>query len=284
MVLVTGATGKLGRLAVEALLKRIPASQVIAGVRSPEKAADLAARGVTVRALDYDRPETLATALAGVDKVLLISASEIGKRTAQHTAVIAAAAAAGVQQIAYTSILHADTNPMSLAREHQATEAAIRGSGIPFVFLRNSWYTENYTDYVAPVLQSGVLIGAAGQGRVSTATRADYAEAAAIVLTSDGHLGKIYELAGDASVTLTDIATIITEASGKPVRYQDLPEAELSKTMQSFGYPAVVADTLANADAAIATGALDDTHGQLSQLLGRPATPVAEGITRAIHT
>ncbi|HYD39733.1 MAG TPA: NAD(P)H-binding protein [Anaeromyxobacter sp.] len=202
MIAVTAATGHLGRLVLEELLQKVPAGQVIAAVRNPDKAKDLVARGVEVRTADYDQPATLDAALQGAEKLLFISGSEAGKRGPQHRAVVDAARRAGVKLVAYTSILHADTTPLALAAEHKETEAALHASGLPVVLLRNSWYTENYTERLGPVLQRGVVLGAAGEGRVAAAARADYAAAAAAVLTTPGHEGKVYELAGDAPFTL----------------------------------------------------------------------------------
>ena len=221
-VAITGATGQLGRLTIAKLKTLLPEDQIVALARSPEK-ADL---GVETRAFDYDRPETLAPALAGVERLLLISSSEVGKRAPQHRAVIEAAKAAGVGEIVYTSLLHADRSPLSLAAEHVETEAALAESGIPHTILRNGWYAENYTGSIPTALQHGALIGAAGAGRVSGAARADYAEAAARVLAEGGHAGQTYELAADDAWTLADLAAEISRQSGRDIPYVDLPEAE----------------------------------------------------------
>ncbi|HEY7768458.1 NAD(P)H-binding protein, partial [Longimicrobium sp.] len=210
MIAVSGATGHLGNLVVQNLLERgVEPAHIVALVRSPEKASDLAARGVQVRHADYSRPETLGPALQGVEKLLLVSSSEVGQRAVQHANVVEAARAAGVKLLAYTSILHADATAMQLAAEHRASEEGIRASGIPFVFLRNGWYLENYTGNLGPALEHGALLGSAGDGRVSAATRADFAGAAAAVLAGEGHENRIYELGGDEAFTLAELAAIV---------------------------------------------------------------------------
>lgn len=282
MIAVTGATGHLGRLVMEQLLQKVPADQLIAAVRSPEKARDLAARGVQVRKADYDAPETLEPAFRGADKLLLISANEIGKRERQHESAIRAAKKAGVGLLVYTSILRADTSSISLAAEHFATEQAIREAGIPFVILRNGWYLENYTENLGPALQHGVLLGAAKDGRIAAAARADYAAAAVAVLTSAGHEGKVYELAGDTSFTMAELAAEVARQSGKPVTYQDMPAEKYAETLRGFGLSGPIADMLASADAGIARGDLDDRGGELRRLIGRPTTPLARAVEDAL--
>lgn len=282
MIVVTGATGKLGRLAVEELLKKTPPGALAAVVRAPEKAADLAARGVQIRQGDYARPETLVSALAGAEKVLFISSNEVGQRTAQHAAVIDAARRAAPRLLAYTSLLHADTSRMGLAAEHKATEAAIRASGLPFVFLRNGWYLENYTENLAPALQHGAILGSAGSGRVAAATRADYAAAAAAVITGAGHEGEIYELAGDVAFTMAELAAEVSRQAGKPVAYRDLPEAEYAAALVAAGLPKPVADMFADSDVGITRGELDDASGDLRRLIGRPTTPLAAAVAAAL--
>lgn len=273
MYAVTGASGQLGRLVIDALLRTVAPSEVVALVRNPSKLADLAARGVVVRAFDYDAPATLVPALAGVDRLLLISSSEVGSREAQHGAVIAAARTAGVGYIAYTSILHADANPMNLAIEHRATEAAIVASGLPHAFLRNGWYTENYVMSVAPAIEHGALIGSAGDGRVSSASREDYADAAAAVLADGSVETRIFELAGDDAYTLTDFAAAIGDIAGRPVIYKDLPQDDYRGVLEGAGLPAPIADMLAESDAKAAQGSLFDDGRALSALIGRPTTP-----------
>lgn len=279
MIAITGATGQLGRLAVAALKRRVPPDQLVGLVRNPEKAADL---GIVARAADYARPETLEVALKGIDTLLLISSSEIGSRAAQHRNVIEAAQRAGVTLIAYTSVLHADRSPLSLAEEHRQTEAMIKASGIPYVILRNGWYTENYTGSIPGALAGGAFIGSAGDGKISTATRADYAEAAAVVLTTEGHAGKTYELAGDIAYTLSDLAAEISRQSGQEIPYKNLPEAEYARLLAGFGLPEGLANGLAAWDVDASNGALFDDSRQLSRLIGRPATPLAEAVTAAL--
>ena len=272
MIAVTGATGQLGRLVIEALRKKIAADHIVATVRSPAKAGDLAALGVVVREADYNKPETLAAAFKGVDKVLLISGSEVGQREAQHRAVIDAAKAAGVKFIAYTSLLHTDTSPLSLGIEHRATEAMLAASGVPYALLRNGWYTENYAASIAPALAHHVFLGAAGEGRISSAARQDYAEAAAEVMARDDQAGKVYELAGDNSYTLAEFAAEIAAQSGEKVDYVNLPQAEFAAALKAAGLPAPLADLLADSDVGVAQGGLFDDSRTLSQLIGRPTT------------
>lgn len=279
MIAITGATGQLGRLVIEALLKKVPASEVIAAVRSPEKADDLKALGVTLRVADYSKPETLESAFSGVDKVLLISSSEVGQREAQHKAVIDAAKAAGVTFIAYTSLLHADTSPLGLGVEHRATEAMLKASGVPFALLRNGWYTENYLASAPPALEHGVFIGAAGEGKIAAATRADYALAAARVIAEEGHAGKVYELAGDSAWTLSELAAELSKQSGKNVVYQNLSEADFAAALKGVGLPAGLAEMLADSDSGAEKGGLFDDSRTLSRLIGRPTTSLAESIS-----
>lgn len=282
MILVTGATGKLGQLVVTQLLAKVPASEIAIAVRSPAKAADLKAKGIQVREADYAKPETLGAALAGADKLLLISASEVGQRVAQHLAVIAAAKKAGVSFIAYTSILHADTSGMSLAAEHKATEEAIRATGIPYAFLRNGWYIENYTENLGAALEHGAIAGSAKDGKIAAATRADYAAAAVEVLTGTGHANKVYELAGDTAFTMSELAVEVSRRAGKPVVYKDLPQAEYDRMLVGFGLPGPVASMLADSDVGIARGDLDDRSGDLHRLIGRATTPLGEVVARAV--
>lgn len=282
MIVVTGATGQLGQLVIQHLLKSLPASEIVAAVRNPEKAASLAAQGIEVRHADYDQPETLLKAFAGADKVLLISASEVGRRLPQHRAVIEAAKAAGVGLLAYTSLLHADRSPLPLAKEHQETEQLIADSGIPAVLLRNGWYSENYLASVPTALQYGVLLGSAGDGRIASAARADYAEAAAAVLTLENQAGKVYELAGDTAYSLTELAAAIASVSGKKVSYQNLPEAEYRKVLLDAGLPEGLATLLAESDTGAAKGGLFDDSHQLSQLIGHPTTNIDKQLAAAV--
>lgn len=282
MIAITGATGQLGRLVIDALLQRVPASEVLALVRDPLKARDLTALGVTVRQADYSQPQTLATALVGVERLLLISSNEIGQRTVQHRAVIDAAKAAGVKLLAYTSVLLADTSALGLAAEHLATEQALRASGLDHVLLRNGWYSENYSAGLPTALEHGVLLGAAGQGRIASAARADYAEAAAVVLTSEGQAGRVYELAGDSAYTLEQLAAQTARQSGKPLVYQNLSQEEYQAALLGIGLPEGFAVLLADSDAAAAKGALFDDGQQLSRLIGRGTTPIADSVAAAL--
>lgn len=280
-IAITGATGQLGRLVVEKLKTRTAPSNLVALVRSPAKAADL---GIAARAADYARPETLASALAQVDTLLLISSSEIGQRAQQHRNVIEAAQKAGVKRIVYTSLLHADTSVLNLAQEHIATEQMLKASGIAHTILRNGWYTENYTASVPGALAGGAFIGSAGEGRISSAARADYAEAAAVVLTRPGHEGRTYELAGDAAYTLTDLAAEISRQSGKAIPYKNLPEADYAAALIGFGLPEGFARAIASWDVGASRGALYEDGRQLSGLIGRPTTPLSTVVANAIRT
>ena len=281
-IAITGATGHLGRLVVESLLARgADAGDLVAVVRDPAKAADLAAKGVQVRTADYTDRAALESALTGVDKLLLVSSSEVGQRLSQHTNVIEAAEAAGVAFVAYTSVLDAANSALTLAQEHKATEEVLAASGIEHALLRNGWYWENYTTDLAGAIERGVLAGAAGDGRVAAAARADYAEAAAVVLLADGQAGKVYELGGDERLTLAELAGKISDAAGKTVVYQDLSEDRFGAVLESAGLPAVYAGMLANSDAGIKAGALDTTSGDLQTLIGRSSTPVAEVLRRS---
>ena len=280
--LVTGAAGNLGALAVEALLDRgVAPADLVATARDPERLAPLAARGVVVRRLDYDDPASVDAALEGVHRVLLVSSSAVGQRVAQHRTVIEAAARRGVELIAYTSILRADTSSLALAAEHLATERSLAESGVPHVLLRNGWYVENYTAQVPVHLEHGVL-GAAGTGRVSAAARADYAEAAAVALLADDSAGRVHELAGDDGFTMAEYAATLAELSGQPVAYTDLPEAEYAAALVSAGVPAPYAELLADSDRGVAEGQLHDSSGALSALIGRPTTPLADAVKAAL--
>jgi len=281
MLAVTGATGQLGHLVVEALLRETAATDIIAIGRQPDKAADLIEWGIDFRQADYDDPGTLAAALNGARRLLLISSSEVGKRVGQHKAVIDAAGDAGVELIAYTSILHADRSPIGLATEHRATETLLADAGLPYTLLRNGWYSENYAGQVAGALEHG-LMGCAGDGRICPATRADFAAAAARVLLDDAHAGRVYELAGDDGFTMTGFAAEIARQSGKPVRYTNLSQADYAAALVGAGLPEAVAAMLADADAGAAQGALDDDSHDLSRLIGRPTTSIGDVIRAAL--
>ncbi|WLI75164.1 SDR family oxidoreductase [Kosakonia sp. H02] len=278
MIALTGATGQLGQFVVEELLKTVPAKEIIAIVRNPAKAEALSKQGVLVRQADYNDQAALTQALAGVDKLLLISSSEVGQRTAQHRNVINAAKAAGVKFIAYTSLLHADKSPLGLHVEHVETEKLLAESGIPFALLRNGWYSENYLASAPPALAHGVFIGAAGDGKIASATRADYAAAAARVIREEGHAGKVYELAGDTAWTLSELAALLSNASGKKVVYQNLSEADFAAALKGAGLPDAFANLLADSDVGASKGGLFDDSKTLSKLIGRPTTTIAESV------
>ncbi|MBE1254122.1 SDR family oxidoreductase [Enterobacter cloacae] len=278
MIAITGATGQLGRLVIEQLLKTVPANQIVAIVRNPAKAEALSQQGIVVRQGDYTDQAALTTALKGVEKLLLISSSEVGQRATQHQNVINAAKAAGVTFIAYTSLLHADNSPLGLHVEHVATEKALATSGIPYALLRNGWYTENYLASAPPALEHGVFIGAAGEGKIASAPRADYAAAAAKVVSEEGHAGKVYELAGDSAWTLSELAAELSKQSGKPVVYQNMSEADFAAALKSVGLPAGLADMLADSDVGASKGGLFDDSHTLSKLIGRPTTSLAESV------
>ena len=281
MIVITGATGKLGQHVIASLLTSVPAASIIAAVRNPAKAANLAALGVQVRQADYNDGASLDAAFKGATKILLISSSEVGQRAQQHQNVIDAARRAGVALLAYTSVLRADTSPLGLAAEHVITEAAIRASGLPYTFLRNGWYLENHTEHLAPVLEHGVVLGAAQNGRFSSAARADYAAAAAAVLTADKPQA-IYELAGDQGFTLAEYAAEVARQSGNAIVYKDLPQADFKAALVSVGVPEGFADLLADSDAGAAKGGLEDNGKQLSALTGRPTTRLQDGVKAAL--
>jgi len=278
---VTGASGQLGKLVLDELLQKVPAGDVVALARDPAKLADYAARGLEVRAADYDDPATLEPALEGVDRLLLISGSALGQRPRQHKAVIDAAKAAGVGYIAYTSILHADRTPIKLGEEHRATEALLKDSGLSYDLIRNGWYNENYVGSLAAQVESGVITGAAGKGRINSASRADFAAGAAAILV-DGKGGEIYELAGDQGWTMDDFAAELSRRSGREVRYQDMSEAEFAKSLEAAGLPDFIAAVVANSNYATSLGALEEDGGTLGKLIGRPTTPIGETIAKAL--
>lgn len=278
MIAITGATGQLGQHVIESLLKTVPASQIVAIVRNPAKATALSQQGITVRQADYSDEAAFTTALQGIDKLLLISSSEVGQRAPQHRNVINAAKAAHVKFIAYTSLLHADTSPLGLADEHVATEQMLAESGIAYALLRNGWYTENYLASAPAALEHGVFIGAADEGKIASATRADYAAAAARVISEDGHAGKTYELAGDAGWTLSQLAAELAKQSGKKVVYQNLSEADFAAALKGVGLSAGLADMLADSDTGASKGGLFDDSHTLSKLIGRPTTSLADSV------
>ncbi|MEU4896294.1 SDR family oxidoreductase [Streptomyces sp. NPDC044780] len=283
-IVVTGASGQLGRLTVEALLERgVPAPDIVATSRDVAGIKEFADRGVVVRRADFADPDSLAAAFEGADKLLLISTTTVDERVANHRRAIDAAVAAGVSLVAYTSMAHADTATTILAATHRATEEYLRGRAVPSVLLRNSWYLENYTGQLPLVLNSGSVAGAAGQGRISAAARADYAEAAAVVLTTEGHAGKVYELGGDEAFTLAGLATAISAATGRQITYTHLPADEFAHALTGAGLPAELAHVLADADLGMSRGELFTASGDLRRLIGHPTTPLADAIADALR-
>lgn len=278
-IAITGASGQLGRLVIEGLRAKLPSGDIVALVRTPSKAMNL---GVDVREADYARPETLDKALVGIDTLLMISGSEVGQRLAQHRNVIEAAQKANVRRVVYTSLLHAEQSTLSLAPEHIQTEALLDASGLSVTLLRNGWYTENYTASVGSAIANGALIGSAGQGKIASASRADFADAAVVVLTSPGHEGKTYELAGDSAYTLAELASEISRQSGKDIPYKDLSAADYAAALAGAGVPAPWPELLASSDVEVAKGALFDDGHALSKLIGRPTTSLKESVAAAL--
>ena len=278
-IAITGATGHLGQLVIEKLKQKVDASEIVALVRTPAKAAGL---GVATREADYTRQDTLDVALKGVDTLLLISGNEIGQRAVQHENVIRAAVKNGVKRIVYTSLLHADKSPLTLAPEHVQTEQALKNSGLDYTILRNGWYSENYTGSIAPALGLGAFYGSAGEGKISSAPREDYAEAAVVALTGQGHEGKTYELAGDEFYTLTDLAAEITAQSGKDIPYRNIPEADYAAALKNAGLPDGFAEAIASWDTGASQNALFDDSHVLSKLIGRKTTPIAVSVQKAL--
>jgi NAD(P)H dehydrogenase (quinone) len=280
-IVVTGATGHLGRHVVEQLLEKVPADQVTAVVRSPEKAADFAERGVRIAVADYNAPETFHGLFAAGDKVLLVSGNEYDKgRVRQHQVVIDAAKAAGVALLAYTSA--PASLKAALADDHRATEEALVASGVPYVLLRNGWYHENYTENLGPVLEHGAVVQAAGEGRVSSASRADYAAAAVAVLTGEGHENKAYELGGDEAWSFAEYAAELSRQTGKEIAYNPVSVEDYKAILAGAGVPGFLADVFAGVDESIEKGELVVSTGDLSRLAGRPTTPLAEAISVAL--
>ncbi|MEP9364097.1 SDR family oxidoreductase [Nocardioides sp. CN2-186] len=278
-VLVTAASGHLGRLTVLALLDRgVPAAEVVATARDLATVQDLADLGVQVRRADYEDAASLDAAFAGVDRAVLISSNAVGGRLTQHRTVIEAATRADVDLLAYTSILRADTSALALAEDHVATEDLLKQSGLPVVLLRNGWYLENYTENAAPALATGQVIGSAGEGRISAAARQDFAEAAAVVLAGGEHGGAVYELAGDEAFTMTEYAAALSAATGREIGYTDLPVEEYAAILTSAGVPAAFAQVLADSDHGISRGELEDHSGDLARLIGRPTTRLADAV------
>ncbi|EDY44128.1 NAD(P)H-binding protein [Streptomyces sp. SPB074] len=281
-IVVTGATGQLGRLVLAGLLEKVPASGIAAVVRSEEKGAEFAARGIEPRIADYDRPETLKGAFHEGDRVLFVSGSDIGRRGPQHRAVVAAAQAAGVAQLAYTGVLGGPRADFTLADEHKITEQAILDSGVPYTFLRNGWYAEMYVGRIPQLFEQGALVGSSGEGRLAAAPRADYAAAAVAVLTGEGHENKVYELSGDDAWTMAEFTAELTRQSGRPVTFQNVTPERHKDILLGTGLPEFLADVFVDVDAAIARGSLAHTPGDLSRLIGRPTTPLADSIAAGL--
>ncbi|MDR2430279.1 MAG: SDR family oxidoreductase [Puniceicoccales bacterium] len=281
-IAITGSTGQLGQLVIEQLLKSVPANQLIAIARNPAKACKLAARGINVRQANYDDPVALHNALEGVERLLLIASNELGRRITQHANVINSAKKQGIRLLAYTSLLHADTSPLSLAVEYARTESDLKASGIPFVILRNGWYTENHMAGVPAAAATGMLYGCAGNGRIASAPRIDLAEAAAKVLASGGPAGQTLELAGDTAHTLAELAAEIARQCGRDVVYKNLPEPEYREILMAAGFPEPIASGFANWDTEASRGALFDDGHQLSKWIGRPTTPLSEIVRQTL--
>lgn len=283
-IAITAATGRYGRHAIDALLRRgVPADQIVAIGRNPEKLTELSGLGVTTRVADYGDQAALEAAFAGVEKLLFISGTEVGARMQQHRNVVDAAARASVGLIAYTSAPKADTSPLLVAPDHKATEAHIRASGLPFVFLRNSWYLANYTDMAAAYVENGVVLGAAEEGRVSAATHADYADAAAAVLSTPGHENKVYELGGDTAFTMAEFAQALSQASDTNVSYKDLSKDDYVAALGGFGFPMELAEVFADGDRGVARGDLFVETGALGRLIGRPTTTMSDAVATALN-
>ena len=280
MMAVTAASGRLGALVLEGLMRVAPPGEIVAIARSPEKLAPLQERGVKVRRGDYSEFSTLGPALAGVKRLLLISGMDLGQRVVQHRSVIEAAEAAGVELIAYTSLLRADVSTLPIAEEHRATEALLRASKTPSVLLRNGWYIENYTERLAMNLAHGAFFGAAREGRIAAAARVDFADAAVAVLTTEGHAGKTYELAGDHSFTMTDLAKAASEWAERTMPYSDLPPAEYRKALENAGVPKAFVDIAVETDLAIARSDLDSTGRDLHLLIGRNTKTLREVLAK----
>jgi len=282
-ILITAAGGQLGRLVLAELLKKVPAAQIVAGARNPDALKEFASRGVAARAVDYAKPASLDAALTGIDRFLLISSNSVGARSAEHQNAIDAAKRAGVSLLAYTSILRCDTTPIAIGDEHKITEAALEKSGVPHVLLRNGWYTENFTGAMPAILAHNAVVGSSGNGKISGAARADYAAAAAAVLTApDTQAGKIYELAGDEAFTMADLAAEIARQTGKPIAYNDLPEAVYAGILVGAGLPEGFAKLLAQSSTVTKDGALYDDGHQMSKLIGRKTTPMKDTVAAAL--
>lgn len=284
MIAVTGANGQLGQLVMKGLVERVPTNQMIAAVRRPEKASGFATLGVQVREADYSRPETLSTAFQGVKKVLLISVDEVDRRFKLHKAVVDAAKEAEVELFVYTSLLHADRSELFLAREHKQTEEYIRASGLPFVILRNGWYLENHTSALGDAVENGALIGSSDDGRFASASRADYAAAAVAVLTQPVSQSKTYELAGDRSFSMAELASEVSRQIGRDIPYRNLSGEDYAATLLGLGLPQTLVDVVIDADTKSIRGDLNSTSRDLSRLIGRPTTTLSDAVKSALQT
>ncbi|MFH7596423.1 NAD(P)H-binding protein [Streptomyces racemochromogenes] len=283
-IVFTGASGQLGRLTVEALLRRgVPAADIVATGRDTARIEDLGHRGVVVRRADFAGPDSLAAAFQGADRLLLVSTTAVDERSANHRRAVDAAVAAGVSLVAYTSMTQADTATGILARTHRATEEYLREREVPSTLLRNSWYLENHTAQLPLLRRRGTVIGAAGKGRISAAARADYAEAAAVVLTIEGHAGAVHELGADEAFTLAEPAEAVSAATGEPIACTDLPADRLSEELTGVGLPAEPAHVLADADLGMSRGELYTGSGDLSRLISRLATALSDAIAAALR-
>jgi NAD(P)H dehydrogenase (quinone) len=284
-LVVTGAGGQLGRLVVESLLVRgVAPERIVAGSRNVDSLAAFAERGVQVRRIDFDDEASLRESFAGAERVLIVSGTDFGRRVPQQVGAAKIAQESGASLVVYTSAPYADRTTMLLAAEHRGTEEGIRALGIPFTFLRNSWYFENYTAQLPTYLQFGAVVGAAGEGRISGAARSDYAEAAAAVLAGEGHENTVYELGGDTSFTLTELAEQVAKHTGTPVAYRNVSQEELAGILTGAGVPDPLPTILADVDRAIGEGLLQVDTGDLGRLIGHPTTPLSDAVASASAT
>ncbi len=280
-IVVTGATGHLGRLVIDNLIERgVDPAEIRAAGRNAEKLAELSSR-VQTAVIDFEDPATLVPAFTGADALLLVSGSEVGKRMPQHTNAIDAAVAAGVGRVVYTSAPHADTTELAVAPEHKATEELLTASGLPVTFLRNNWYTENYVGPLEQARETGTVVASVGDGRIASATRNDYAEAAAVVLTTPGHEDKVYELAGDVAWSFYDLAAAFSEIIGSEVVYTPIEPEEYARILTGAGLDEGTVAFVVALDQATRNGALADVTGDLSRLIGRPTTSLVDGLRAA---
>ncbi|WP_462413659.1 SDR family oxidoreductase [Neobacillus sp. Marseille-QA0830] len=283
-ILVTGATGKLGSKVVETLLKSIPASDLAVSVRNPEKAEGLRARGVEVRKGDFDRPETLDTAFAGIDSLLIISADGDNEtRIRQHTDAVKAAERAGVKFIAYTSLANATESKNLMAPPHVATEAAIKKTGIPYSFLRNNWYLENEIGSIQGAIAGAPWVTSAVEGKVGWALQQDYADAAAAVLVGNGHENTVYELSGPL-LTQEELASALGSVLGKEIPVQQVSDEQYAEIMKGLGVPDFAIPIVVGIQESIRNGSLDVESNDFEKVLGRPVTPINEAMAQLVQT